>query len=132
MSSDRWIEQAQFMRTVGAVHAEWCVQGAGEHLSLELVKLTLAPAPPAPRPAQVSTTTPPARTGGATERPAASLARMHETMFAASRMRPKMRVVVDSAQRPIEDVTDVPRAASAKKAAARGAKKAEKRSTRNA
>jgi hypothetical protein len=108
----RWEEQAAFMRDVGALHADWSPVLNSEDEQV-LTRLVLAPVAP-PRPAQpVIATAKPAGLG-----PAARLMKLHETQFAASRMRPPAPRVVDA---------DVPRASSAKKAAARGAKKVQKR-----
>lgn len=123
----KWLEQAQFMRDVGAIHAEWSATSDGYAVDtkLELTKLTLGPPQPvarAPLPATPATTMPNAARVGAGNGPAASLARMHHTMFAASTMKPRLPEPAPS--------SDVPRAVSAKKAAARGSKKASKRNAR--
>jgi len=115
----RWREQANFMRDVGAIRADFAESGELTHL--ELLPIPVArPAPPQGVGSfeDAKAAHHAARGGG----PAASLARMHETMFAHTRMRPRLPEPAPS--------SDVPRAVSVKKAAARGSKKAQKRNAR--
>ena len=95
------------MREVCAIQAEWTYDG-------ELVKLMLAPEAPK----RIVSDEPPKK-----DSPAKRLMRMHETMFAATRMKPPFRGETGSA--------DVPRAVSAERAAARrGTKKVHQRVSR--
>lgn len=107
-NANDWLAKAKFLRDVGGTHAEWDAHG-------NLAKLALAPLVPV---RQAMPAPPPKEEG-----PAARLAQMHRTQFAASRMSPPAR---DPA--PTPDAA-VPRAVRAKQAAARGAKKVQKRAT---
>ncbi len=102
-----WQEQADFMRSVGATHAEWSEEGTC------LTKLTLAPQV-APRPVAAVPATPPKPQGVA-----ARLMRNHEIQYAHSSVRPPLRMPTE--------VSDVPRAVSAKRGTSDGAQKAQKR-----
>lgn len=100
-----WERQAAFMRKHGAVHAEWIeIQGR-----TVLVRLILGPVAPPPMPPKSG------------DGPARRLMQMHETQFAATRMKPPFRA-------PVDPDAAVPRAVRAKReAAADGAKKNSKR-----
>lgn len=113
-----WDEQAAFMRSVGAVHAEWeTVSFVDETQRKVLTKLVLGP-PAAPAPKAPPPPAPPKRKGVA-----AALLERHNTMFAASRFKPEFKPPTEP-----EDV--VPRAVRAKKASASsGTTKVSKRST---
>jgi hypothetical protein len=111
---ERWEEQAEFMRKHGATHGEWVHGGfVGEEEIVVLTKLTLAPQPAARSVAAVPTA-PPKPQGVA-----ARLMRNHEIQYAHSSVRPPLRMPTD--------VTDVPRAVSAKRGSSDGASKAQKR-----
>jgi hypothetical protein len=107
--SEDWKAKAAFMRETHATHAEWAVVN-GENV---LTELTLAPQPVA-RPAATTPAAPPKPQGVA-----ARMMRNHEIQYAHSSVRPPLKLPTE--------VTDVPRAVSAKRGTSDGAQKAQKR-----
>jgi hypothetical protein len=95
---ERWKEQAEFMRSVGASHATWHDDG-------NLTSLTLEARTPTP----VASKQP---EKGPAARMMESMEKRHAVMFAASSVRPKLVIK--------ESPSAVPRAVRAKEEAARG------------
>lgn len=107
-AESQWKDQAAFMRSVGAIHAEWDLAG------MILTKLVLGPAPTAK-----SATQPTQPKSDMPRGAVARLMKQHEIQFAHSRVRPPM---------PKTPEADVPRAVSAKRTPAHGTK-AQKRAS---
>lgn len=124
MSDRQWAEKAAFMRDVGATYAEWGDDGESNLVKLQLAPLAVAaPARPLGPAAQMA-----ARfqesTGQQMSVGEQRARQRHETMFAATSVRPPF-----PSDKPATSGSDVPRAVRAKQDAVTGGRK-KKRSKR--